>query len=402
MKFVIEPAKKCAGRLGLLTGIDRIPDKSYKTPLLLFTEQNLSREVLEISGFQNIAVLLSFDCSVQMTNALKLYKKGISEFIGLKECLTFVTIKNPCYPCLTGHHEKGSLPVYKKSGKINVTSEDYMTFIKESMPDFFVTLADGDTWHDCSKKRIIKSNERSNEMLDECIKHQQGIKVKWSKMIGTVEGGYSEHERRKSVDHIKQHDEKIIGYFIDGLHRNGHDAVSLDSIKVNEIVKYTLSILPHDKIKIMLGAFLPNQVLELVSIGIDVFDSSFAILVSKMNRALTFNFNLQNPALLDSGPEIDLTDSKYKDDFSPFVESCQCLTCKQHTKAYTNHLLNTKELLGPMLLTIHNLHHYKMYFEAIRECIKNDELSDLKEMIDVQYKNKTFSYEVQKNVAQTN
>ena len=73
MKFVIEPATKCAGRLGLLTGIDRIPDKSYKTPLLLFTEYNLSREVLEISGFQNIAVLLSLDCSIQMTNALKLY-----------------------------------------------------------------------------------------------------------------------------------------------------------------------------------------------------------------------------------------------------------------------------------------------------------------------------------------
>ena len=55
-----------------------------------------------------------------------------------------------------------------------------------------------------------------------------------------------------------------------------------------------------------------------------------------------------------------------------------------------------------MLLTIHNLHHYKLFFEAIRECMKNDELSKLKEMIGVQYKNKTFSYEVQvqKNVAQ--
>ena len=205
---------------------------------------------------------------------------------------------------------KGSLPVYKKSGKINVTPEDYMTFIKESIPDLFVTLADGDTWNDCSKKRIIKSNERSNEMLDECIKHQQDIKVETSKIIGTIEGGYSEHERRKSVEHMKQHDEKIIGYFIDGLHRNGHDATSLDSTKVNEIVNYTLSRLPQDKIKIMLGAFLPNQVLELVSLGIDVFDSSFAILVTKMNRALTFNFNIQSPALLDSDPEIDLTDLK--------------------------------------------------------------------------------------------
>ncbi|XP_070507388.1 queuine tRNA-ribosyltransferase accessory subunit 2 [Chironomus tepperi] len=399
MKFVIEPATKCAGRLGILTGIERIPDKSYKTPLLLFTDHNLSKEVLEISGFQNIAVLLSFDSSVQMTNALKLYKKGISEFIGLKECLTFVTIKNPSEQTISGHHEKGSLPVYKKSGKINVTPEDYMTFVKRAIPDFFVTLADGDTWIDCSKKRIIKSNERSNEMFDECIKYQQDFEVITSKMIGTIEGGYSDHERRKSIEHMKHHDDKIIGYFIDGLHRNGQEAVSLNSAKVNEIVKTILSMLPNDKVKMMFGAFLPHLVLELVSLGIDVFDSSFAILVTKLNRALTFNFNIQNPTF-DNCPEIDLMDSKYKDDFSPFVESCECLACKQHTKAYTNHLLNTKELLGPMLLTIHNLHHYKKFFEAIHECMKNDKLSELKKMIDIQYNNRTLSYDVQKNAAQ--
>jgi len=310
MKFVIEPAKKCAGRLGIITGIDRIPDKSYKTPLMLFADHNLSREVLDLAGFQNIAVLLSFDNSVQMTNALKLYKKGISEFIGLKECLTFVTIKNTSEQTISGHHEKGSLPVYKKSGKMFVTSEDYMTFVKASMPDFFVTLADGDTWIDASKKRTIKSNERSNEMFDECIKYEHDLKVDESKMIGTVEGGYNEHERRKSVEHLKHHDDKIMGYFIDGLHRNGQDATSLNSSKVNEIVESTVSMLPHEKLKLIFGAFMPAQLIDFVSLGIDVFDSSFAVLVTRMNRALTFNFSLPNPTL-DNGPEIDLLDSKY-------------------------------------------------------------------------------------------
>jgi queuine tRNA-ribosyltransferase subunit QTRTD1 len=244
-----------------------------------------------------------------MANALKLYKKGISEFIGLKDCLTFVTIKNSSEQTISGHHEKGSLPIYKKSGKMFVTPEDYMTFVKVSMPDFFVTLADGDTWMECSKKRTIKSNERSNEMFDDCIKYQQDFSVDESKMIGTVEGGYNEHERRKSVEHLKQYDEKLSGYFIDGLHRNGPDATSLDSSKVNEIVKTTLSLLDYDKFKIMLGPYIPSKLIELVSLGVDVFDTSFVILVTKMNRALTFNFNIQNPTL-DNGPEINLLDPK--------------------------------------------------------------------------------------------
>lgn len=308
MKFVIEPATKCAGRLGILSGIERIPNKSYKTPLILFTDHNLSREVLEISEFSdNLAILISLDSSIQMTNALKLYKKGISEFIGLKECLTFVTIKNPVELTISGHHEKGSLPIFKKSGKINVTSEDYMTFIKEAMPDCFVTLADGDTWNDCSKKRIVKSNERSMEMFDECIKLDNNEK---SKMIATIEGGFNGHERRKSIEHIKHFEDKIIGYFIDGFHRNGHEATLVNSVNVNELVKSTLLLLPQDKLKMMFGAFLPHLLLDLVSLGIDIFDSSFAILTAKMNRALTFKFNLQDPASLDCDPEIDLMDKK--------------------------------------------------------------------------------------------
>ena len=94
---------------------------------------------------------------------------------------------------------------------------------------------------------------------------------------------------------------------------------------------------------------------------------------------------------------------RYKDDFSPFVESCECLACKQHSKAYTNHLLITKELLGPMLLTIHNLHHYQKFFEAIHKCIRDDRLAELKELIEMQYKKNTFCYDLpihEKNMPQ--
>lgn len=86
---------------------------------------------------------------------------------------------------------------------------------------------------------------------------------------------------------------------------------------------------------------------------------------------------------------------RYKNDFKPFSDNCDCHACKNHTKAYTNHLLVTYELLGPILLTIHNLHRYKRFFEAIRESIKNDKLNDLKALVAEQYKDVTLEYEAE-------
>lgn len=307
MKFFIESVTKCSGRLGLITALERLPEKSFKTPLLLLTDHNLSKEVLDIAGFRNFAVLLPLDSIEQMRNPLKVFQKGISEFIGLKECLTFVTIKNPSVTSPSGHHEKGFISIFKKSGKLNVSANDYMTFIEAANPDFFVTLADGDTWIDCSKKRVSKSNERSEEMFDECLKHhKESLAGKSCRLLASVEGGYNEFERQKTTDYIKDFDENISGYFIDGFHRNGSEAVTLDLEKVSKIVKSTLSNLPENKMKIMLGAYMPHHVMELVSLGIDVFDSSFAILAMRMNRALTFNFDLKNPTKREA--EIDLMD----------------------------------------------------------------------------------------------
>lgn len=67
----------------------------------------------------------------------------------------------------------------------------------------------------------------------------------------------------------------------------------------------------------------------------------------------------------------------YKDDFKPFVDGCLCLACQNHTRAYTQHLVHTKELLAPILLMIHNTHHYLEFFKMIRINIAKDTLPSL-------------------------
>lgn len=160
-------------------------------------------------------------------------------------------------------------------------------------------------------------------------------------------------------------------------------ATSLDASMFKEIVDYTLKLLPSDKMKIMSGAYHPTVVLELVQLGVDVLDSSFADIVTNENRAIVFNTDFNQPQ--PTFPEIDLLDEKFKDDFEPFVKGCECIACRNHTRAYTHHLLKTNELLGPMLLSIHNLFQYKKFFAAIQRAIKEEKLSELTKLIAEQY-----------------
>jgi queuine tRNA-ribosyltransferase subunit QTRTD1 len=127
------------------------------------------------------------------------------------------------------------------------------------------------------------------------------------------------------------------------------------------------------------------MVLEMVDLGVDIFDSSYAFHMAEEGRALTFP-NCCQFASDDEGaaaPTLRLADGAYKEDFGPISSQCSCFTCdSNHSRAYINHLLATRELLGPVLLTIHNLHWMDVFFRSIRECVATDSLAQLKDQID--------------------
>lgn len=310
MKFIVESVSKCSGRLGLLSNIERLADRTYKTPLLLYLNPGLSREVLELSGFNlsnDFGILLPVTNVEQMETPLTTFKNGIAEFVGLKECLTMMTLKNSSEFSITGHHEKGSVPIFKKSGKLNITPERYMNIMSVSSPDFYTSLADADVWNSCPNKRLIKALDRSESMFEECLKIRESTGNKGA-FIASVQGGFSEFERKRCIKHLMEHDEQIFGYFIDGIHRNGHEATLTDQQALRSIVKTTLENLPENKIKFMFGSYFPHVALELISLGIDVLDTSFVNIVTSFNRALTFNFDVNDSS--KRYPEIDLMDAK--------------------------------------------------------------------------------------------
>lgn len=284
-----------------------------------------------------------------MEEAVKEYKKGIGSFAGLNNFLSFFTLKDPSETAPSGFHEKESVPIFTRAGKVNTTAERYMDVVEAFQPDFYHNLCDGDTRIDSATKRVLRSFERTNEFLKKCIeRHRTSENLKNSMFIGTVEGGYLEAYRERSVKELLKYEE-IQGFLIDGLHTNGPDVAKIKTETIKKIVgDCIISLLPTDKLKIMLGSYNPVVVLEMIKLGVDIFDSTFPYLVTVSNKALTFNFKLEEVTKNDF--DLDLTDVKFKESFVPFVEGCSCLACSKHTRAYTHHLITTKEMLAPILL----------------------------------------------------
>lgn len=284
--------------------------------------------------------------------AVKQSKLSISEFSGMPEFLSFVILKDPSQLCPSGFHEKDMVPFFSKSGKVTITAEKYMDIIEVFRPDFYTILSDSDTSlnPDCPKKRIIKSAERSLQFFKDCIaRHKKSESLsRNSKLTVSLVGGSNLKERENFYKEVQKHESEIFGYFIDGCHNNGSTSYSLDQNALKEVVEHSLKLTPDDKIKIMLGCYSPLAIVELVKMGIDIFDTSIAHLMTRNNKAFVFKWDgkEENSKI----PFLDLSDETFKNDFTPIMDNCGCLTCTKSTRAYINHLITVKELLGPIYL----------------------------------------------------
>ncbi|KAG7257628.1 hypothetical protein CRUP_021261 [Coryphaenoides rupestris] len=170
-----------------------------------------------------------------------------------------------------------------------------------------------------------------------------------------------------------------------------------------------------EAVKLLQGVGRPDEVVACVEAGVDLFESFFPFQVTERGCALTFDLDLSPdperagstpPAVLELGEEkdemrveseesgdvgmedqaqtmtpfeMDLKDTKYRDDFAPLVEGCGCYCCTHHQRAYVHHLLVTNELLAGVLLMLHNTTQYNAFFSALRAALASDKLEQFKE-----------------------
>uniref|UniRef100_A0A182PP46 Queuine tRNA-ribosyltransferase accessory subunit 2 n=1 Tax=Anopheles epiroticus TaxID=199890 RepID=A0A182PP46_9DIPT len=391
MKFTLSTVTKCSGRLGMLGGLDRLPNLSLQTPAFIFHTKggsipHLSKEAMQHFSNEPACFLhLSISNTLHMQEAIKASRTSIAEFIAQSNCATLLFVRDPSESPIPGLPEKELLPIYTRNGRRNISLEQYMTLVETFRPDAYVPLYDGDTDANSSKKREQKSLDRTEKFVEQCLEwHRKSDALQSSCLIGPVVGGYNEKLREQSIEFLRRSDDTFAGYLIEGLHMHGPSVVRMDATAAVPIVGNVCKLLPEEKVRFCFGPYDPIVLLDMISAGVDVFDTSYAFLkAAQEHRALVFSFDVSTTGEQHT-TELDTTDSQWAEDFGPLLPGCMCYTCQKHSRAYVHHLYNTREMLGPILLMMHNLHHYTEYFKAIRHHVANDSLPELKKHLAAQ------------------
>jgi queuine tRNA-ribosyltransferase len=264
-------------------------------------------------------------------------------------------------------------PILTDSGGFQVMSLAKLRKMEESGVTFRSHI-DGSAHH--------LSPERSTEIqhlldatitmvLDECTPHpathdeaakSMQLTTRWAKrsrdafvqrdgygQFGIVQGSTYEDLRLESAEALKALN--FEGYAIGGL------AVGEGQAMTYAMLDVTTPHLPARKPRYLMGVGTPDDLLGSIARGVDMFDCVMPTRAGRTARAFTSHgvFNLRN--------------ARFIDDAGPLDEHCGCLACTRHSRAYLHHLFRCEEMLGPMLLTQHNLTYYQSLMQGARSAI---------------------------------
>ena len=171
-------------------------------------------------------------------------------------------------------------------------------------------------------------------------------------LFGIVQGGMHEHLRDESLHELE---------------RIGFDGYAIGGLSVGEpkedmlrILRHTAPQLPQDKPRYLMGVGTPEDIVNAVMQGVDMFD---CVMPTR---------NARNGMLFTRHGDIKIRNAQYRMDLRPLDEQCACYTCRNFTRAYLQHLHRINEILGARLNTIHNLHYYQELMGEIRAAIEAD------------------------------
>ncbi len=177
-------------------------------------------------------------------------------------------------------------------------------------------------------------------------------------LFGIVQGGIYEDLRGESAKKLM--DMNFPGYSIGGL------AVGESKDDLLRITIFLNNILPENKPRYLMGVGTPVDLLENIENGIDMFDCVMPTRNARKGTIFTRNGKLIIKA------------ARYRQDFSPIDEECDCYTCRNFSRAYIRHLFSVDELLGMRLATIHSLHFYMELINKTRKAILENRFSQFK------------------------
>ena len=193
-------------------------------------------------------------------------------------------------------------------------------------------------------QRSMRWAKRSRAAFDEGGEHASR-----AALFGIQQGGLDEGLRKSSADALI--DIGFDGYAVGGLAvGEGHEAMC-------GVLDFAVGMLPADKPSYLMGVGKPDDIVEAVRRGIDMFD---CVLPTRSGRT--------GQAFTASGP-INIRNARFAEDKEPIEPGCPCPTCATFERAYVHHLVRSGEILGAMLMTEHNLWFYQRLMRGLREAI---------------------------------
>lgn len=278
-------------------------------------------------------------------------------------------------------------PILTDSGGFQVFSLSDLRKIKEDGVEFKSHLDGSKHFFTPEKVMEIQKSIGSDIMmvLDECTpfpcdyeyaKRSKELTSRWAvlnkeaferlpalygfdqNLFGIIQGSvYKDLRESSAVDLVKM---DFDGYAIGGL------AVGEPIDVMYDIVNFTTDFMPDNKPRYLMGVGRPENILEAIARGIDMFD---CVMPTR---------NARNSYLFTSEGILSMRNAKYVDDFSPVDPNCNCYTCRNFSRAYLRHMFIAKEILVLQLASIHNLHFYLNLVRDARKKIIEGAFSDWK------------------------
>ncbi len=210
---------------------------------------------------------------------------------------------------------------------------------------------------------VEAATARTRSWLARCVaRHEShGGDESGQALFGIVQGGVFEDLRRASVESALAHD--LVGYAIGGV------SVGEEREHVRAAIAASAPLLPQDRPRYLMGVGTPTDFFDAIEGGLDLFDCVTPTRHGRTHSAFT------------SQGTVNLRNTRWKDDPSPLDADCDCPACARFGKGTLRHLCASGEMLGAMLLTLHNLRFFHRLLERMRAAIAEDRLLALRREI---------------------
>ncbi len=352
---LLNVCKKTGARAGIL----HTPHGDIETPVFMpvgtnSTVKTLTKQHLDDLGAQ-IILANSFHLFLRPTDTL------IKDFGGIHKWMNFDK------PILT---DSGGFQVFSlvnlrdikedgvnfkdpRTGTSYFISPEKSMEIQQNIGADIIMAFDECSPYPCEYDVAKEAMERTHRWLQRCFAAHNNEK---QALFPIVQGAFFDDLRCESAKVVSSFD--AVGYAIGGV------SVGEPVDVKNHIVEITTPLLPHNKPRYLMGVGTPEDLLDGVLRGIDMFD---CVLPTRNARHGSFFTPL--------GRKI-IKNKEFERDNSPLVEGCQCFTCKNHAKAYIRHLFRVQEPTASTLISIHNIHFLLNLMKNIRESILNNSFDE--------------------------